>query len=234
LWLSSRSGSEFQLRPSSCGNNDLGVAYEIFVHRYYVPPVWIPPERVKVIVDLGANVGLSCLYWLSTYWAAEIIAFEPHPKHAAQFRVNIARNRLDARTQLHPVAAGTASARAWISDEASSSRLSDSEGNGSAVDVVDVFSILAGRRIDILKIDIEGAEYSLFKDPRFGELDVRAIVFEWHQRADCPSGFTWCIDRLTELGFRLYPTVNHGSCGMMWGYRRSSPTDSRRVQAGRS
>jgi FkbM family methyltransferase len=226
LWLRSRSGPEFQLRPrgESNRNNDVGVAYEIFVHRYYVPPIWIPPERVRLITDLGANVGLSCLYFLATYWAARVIAFEPHPDHAAQFHLNVARNRFTDRVTLHEAAAGTANARAWISDEGSSSQLSVNEGEGYQIDVVDVFPLLAGRRVDILKMDIEGSEYELLEDPRFCDLDVRALVMEWHPRANRSSGQEWCSSRLQALGFRVYPVFGNASCGMLWAYKVPQPS----------
>jgi FkbM family methyltransferase len=229
VWLRLRSeqefvGPEFELRPNSAGNNDAGVAYEIFVHRYLRTPVRIPPERVKLIVDLGANVGMSCLYWLATYWRAEVIAFEPHPGHAAQCRINLERNGLLGRATLHGVAAGVAPGRAWISDAGTSSQVGAATGGGYEIEVVDIFALLIGRRIDILKIDVEGSEYELLEDPRFGELDVRSIIMEWHERDDRPDGHTWCCERLRELGFQLYPVFEQQSHGMMWAYR-SQPVE---------
>src|SRR5487761_1964654 len=52
VWVRLRSapeftGPEFQLRPPSVGNNDIGVAYEIFIHKYLQVPVRIPLVRVK-------------------------------------------------------------------------------------------------------------------------------------------------------------------------------------------
>lgn len=228
VWLRLRSerefpGPEFQLRPNASGNNDAGVAYEIFVHKYLRVPIRIPPERVKLIVDLGANVGMSCLYWLAAYWRAEVIAFEPHPGHAAQCRVNLERNGFLSRTTLHAVAAGTANGRAWISDAGTSSQVGTVPGGGYEIEVIDIFALLAGRRIDILKIDIEGSEYELLEDPRFGKLDIRAIIMEWHERVDRPEGHAWCCERLRELGFQLYPVFEQETHGMMWAYQRRVP-----------
>lgn len=222
IWVRLRSalkftGPEFQLRPRSAGNNDLGVAYEIFVHRYLHTLVRIPPERVKLIVDLGANVGMSCLYWLATYWRAEVLAFEPHPKHVAQCRTNLERNGFLPRTRLHPAAAGAHARHTRLSDAGSASQLGDS---GYEVEVVDVFPLLADRRIDILKIDIEGSEYELLEDPRFGELDIRAVIVEWHEREDRLGGCAWCSERLKALGFQTLPVFEHKTYGMMWGYQK--------------
>jgi FkbM family methyltransferase len=228
VWLRLRTGyefpgPEFQLRPISAGNNDLGVAYEIFIHKYLRVPVRIPPERVKLIVDLGANVGMSCLYWLAAYWRAELIAFEPHPGHAAQCLANLERNGFLSRATLHCVAAGTANGRAWISDAGTSSQVRTMPGDGYEIEVIDIFALLAGRRIDILKIDIEGSEYELLKDPRFGELDIRSVIMEWHEREDRPEGHAWCCERLRELGFQLYPVFEEKTHGMMWAYQKRIP-----------
>lgn len=228
VWLRLRSGHEFpgpefQLRPSSAGNNDGGVAYEIFIHQYLRVPIRIPPERVKLIVDLGANVGMSCLYWLAAYWRAEVIAFEPHPRHAAQCRVNLERNGFLSRATLHTAAAGTANGRAWITDAGTSSQVETMPGSGYEIEVIDIFALLAGRRIDILKIDIEGGEYELLEDPRFGELDIRAAIIEWHERTDRPEGYAWCCERLRELGFQLYPVFEQKTYGMTWAYQKRVP-----------
>jgi FkbM family methyltransferase len=228
-WLRLRSepefvGPEFALRPSSVGNNDFDVAYEIFVHNYLRVPVRIPPERVKLIVDLGANVGMSCLYWLAVYWRAEVIAFEPDPSNAAQCRINLERNGLLRRATLHGVAAGVAPGRARISDTGTLSQMGTASSGGYEAEVVDIFALLLDCRIDILKIDINGGEYALLEDPRFGELDVRSIIMEWHERDDRPDGHAWCCERLKELGFQLYPVFEQKSHGMMWAYR-SQPVE---------
>jgi FkbM family methyltransferase len=214
-------GPKFRLRGNNASNNDLGVAYEMFIHKLLMPPVWIPPECVKLIVDLGANVGLSCLWWVANYWRAKVIAFEPHPAHAAEARSNFALNPYGARIELRQVAVGPKAASAWISDEGSSSQLSSTGGSGFQAEVVDLFASLSGQRIDILKIDIEGSEVGLLDDPRFAALDVGAIVMEWHnQDANGRGGKVWCIRRLGEFGFRTYVTFESGPCGMVWGYRR--------------
>ena len=236
VWLQLRSeqefpGPEFQLRPNSAGNNDAGVAYEIFVHKYLRVPIRIPPERVKLIVDLGANVGMSCLYWLAAYWRAEVIAFEPHPRHAAQCRANLERNGFLPRATLHAVAAGAANGRAWISDAGTSSQIGTVPGGGFEVKVIDIFPMLAGRRIDILKIDIEGSEYELLEDRRFEALDIRAIIMEWHERKDRPDGHAWCCERLKELGFQLYPVFEHRTHGMMWAYQKRIPAGAHPVRS---
>ena len=42
------------------------------------------------------------------------------------------------------------------------------------------------RRIDLLKMDIEGGEYALLDDERFARLDVDTLVMEWHNTTEPP------------------------------------------------
>lgn len=213
-------GPRFRLRGRDATNNDLGIAYEIFIHRLYMPPVWIRPERVKLVVDLGANVGFSCLWWLSNYWRAKVIAFEPHPDHAAAARENLVLNAYESRCELRQAAVGLVDTEAWLSDDGACSTVSQDRGPGFEIQVQDLFQILRNQRIDILKIDIEGSEVELLDDPRFGLLDVGTVVMEWHALDENGrGGRDWCVGQLSKLGFRTYVTYENGACGMVWGYR---------------
>lgn len=220
----SSQGPKFVMRAASAGNNDMGVAYEIFVHQFLKPPVWLPPERVKLVVDLGANIGMSCLWWLSNYWATRVIAFEPHPQHAKQLRANVALNGLEDRLELHQAAVGSHAGVAQLSDEGTASSIHGTAGGQFEVEVVDLFAAFAGQRIDILKMDIEGSETQLLNDPRFGTLDVGAIVMEWHTPDKTGlGGRDWCVGRLNSAGYRTWVTWDEGPFGIVWGYRDYGP-----------
>ena len=166
--LRMRARTEFQTRPDagpafrlparSAAKNDDGGAYGVFALKHLMPPVWIPPESVELIVDLGAGVGVSCLWWLSNYWRARVVAFEAHHGCAAQARTNIALNGYESRIDLHEAPI-------------------EPESDGSSTRWIDVlFATLSGRRIDILKIDGERSGLAFLDDVRFGTLDIRSVV----------------------------------------------------------
>ncbi|MCU0945973.1 MAG: FkbM family methyltransferase, partial [Rubritepida sp.] len=184
--LSTRTGARFELRAGSTGpgaNTDYGVAYEVFALDLYRPAARLEPGAVRFVVDVGANVGFSVIHWLMRFPGAEVLAFEPHPAHAAQARRNLALNAGGGRATLVEAGAGASARTLLLSDQGSSSRvLGEGEGEGLSVRLVDLFPMLGGRRVDLLKLDCEGGEYELLADDRFAELDVRAIVMEWHQR----------------------------------------------------
>lgn len=213
------SGTRIKLRRAGRNFNDYGVAYEVFVFRYYECPVPVEASNVKVIVDLGAHVGFSCLYWANKYPHSSILAFEPHPIHSEILLEHVALNAISHRVDVRRGAAGIALGEAVLSDAGSSSSIVKGRLKGIRVPVYDVFSEISSRPIDILKIDIEGSEYPLLSDRRFATLDVALIVLEWHATNDHPNGREWCLKRFAELGYRTIETVVQPTTGMIWAVR---------------
>jgi FkbM family methyltransferase len=218
--LALRSGPRFELRPDKFGNNDYGVAYEVFVHDYYEDRARLAPETVRLIVDLGANVGFTLLYFLHRYRHCQILAFEPHPGHFAQAERNLSLDSSKDRVQLYAKAAAARTRPMQLSDQASSSSLAENRTAAKIlVEACDLFPLLIGRRIDLLKMDIEGGEYEILGDDRFEKLDVGAIVMEWHARGSGLDDKEWCQERLRDLGYAIEEIFSYPSHGMLWARR---------------
>src|SRR4051812_12114214 len=62
-------GEEMRLRP---GSTDADVAVEVFVHRLHLPPV---PD-VRLVWDLGANIGLTMAHYAALYPEAHVLGVE--------------------------------------------------------------------------------------------------------------------------------------------------------------
>lgn len=237
--LALRSGPVFQLRPDGRGwrgNDDYGVAYDVFVHRHYDPPGDVRLGAVSRVVDLGGNVGFSVLHWLSRHPGCRVAVFEPHPRHVAQIRAHLALNGWEGRVEVHPVAAGVAAGTLPLSDKGSCSSLQSGAATAGCLEVavVDLFQALDGETIDILKMDIEGGEYAILADPRFRELPVRGLVMEWHGRTPGGEDRTWCLNRLAELGYHTREVYATPSNGVIWAFRDGVETDSPVVTPDRS
>jgi FkbM family methyltransferase len=190
----------------------------MFWRRDYESPQTL--HNVRQVVDLGANVGYSCLYWCHEYPECQVTAYEPHPVHLGAIDDNLARNGFLDRVKVVAAAAGSKEGRLYLTDAGSSSAIT---GHPSAfqVSVIDIFRVreMTGA-IDILKIDIEGGEYELLSDPRFAGLDVRALVVEWHTTAEHPDGREWCVQRLQSLGYQTYIGCEDlPLAGLVWGFR---------------
>ena len=220
--VSLKGGEQLCLRrlPST----DPGIAYEVFATNMYRGPRAPRPDTVRRIADLGSNTGISVVYWAWRYPAAQIDAFEPHPIHLAMLEGHLKLNRIGARVAVHPVAVGTSPGTARLTDEQGSSRIEESITDGFSVPVVDFFETVGGKRIDLLKMDIEGAEYDIFMDRRFAELDLGSIAFEWHNypphQADAD---TQIFSRLEQLGWQTArgpeSTDQRGKVGIGYAYR---------------
>lgn len=218
--LQMRAGPKFELRPTALDNNDYGVAYEVFVHDLYAHKGRLKSGDVKLVVDLGANVGYSILYFLHEYRICRIIAFEPHPARAAQIDRNLDLDGSHHRVELYVKAAGAKNQLMRLTDAKSSSSLTDRiAANTVPVEVMDVFPILSGKRIDLLKMDIEGGEYEILGDERFPVLDIGAVVMEWHSRGHGTEDKCWCEERLRSLGFVVDEIFAEASHGMFWARR---------------
>ena len=147
-----------------------------------------------LVFDCGANIGMSTLFFKWLYPLSEIHAFEPDPETFAILNENVNRNRL-AHVYLHNVALTAAAGQlAFFVPTGSSgsplaSTVSSRCGPGSrriVVDGVPLSSYIGGREIDLLKMDVEGAEEGILRAAAAaGALrNVREIAVEYHHNLE--------------------------------------------------
>ncbi len=147
---------------------DFDVLRDVFVQEEYNLPIVDDP---KIIFDLGSNVGVTVIYFALKYPKATIHAFEPDPKNIALFKKNT--KQFKERTVLHEKAVHwdpNVKEITFYQNPAyhwSSSLFEQGAGLKKIVvstvtleEVMDEYRI---DEIDIMKFDIEGAEYDLFK-----------------------------------------------------------------------
>jgi FkbM family methyltransferase len=186
---------------------DLLLFREIFVEEVYRSR---KPDDSEVarIVDVGANVGYSILWFAARFPFAKIMAYEPVPEHVALLRDAVRINCLDGRVKLYPVAVGTESQDAYITTEGLRSQLVFEDGpTRLKTAVVDFFESVGTQTVDILKLDCEGSEYDLLMDSRFAKLSVRTLLLEWHASKNRPQADLEIVARLRELGWQINRTV---------------------------
>jgi FkbM family methyltransferase len=208
---------------------DLATLIQTFRQDHYVPP----PEarqalegldRAPRAMDLGANIGMFGAWFLSSNPEGTVLAYEADPGNALVHAMTVEANQPRARWELVAAAAGTTDGEVrFAGGHATNSRLAE-EGDVDTV-TVDEHDVLArATGVDLLKVDIEGAEWALLDDRRFGELPARVVALEYHS-ARCPGpdprALAW--ERLTEAGFQvadgaLAATPQHG---MVWGWRKA-------------
>ena len=173
------------LRP---GTSDIPTFYQVYWHEEYNIPLPFQPE---FIIDAGANIGLAAIWYAQHYPNAQIISVEPEQSNFDQMLINtkLCRNVVCLKAAIDPVNDGTlnildSGEGNWAFTTGRSvdenSRLVDQVRTRSLDSIMSEF----GRDIiDILKIDIEGAEKELFETgfekwlPR-----SRCVVIETHDR----------------------------------------------------
>jgi FkbM family methyltransferase len=152
--------------------HDLLTVNEVFCRRDYGTP------EGSVIVDIGANIGISALYFLTRNPDCQVWCYEPNPSNVERLRQNLAPY-LD-RVTITPAAVGSERGRMGFLIEPTGryGRLADGESDGEVkeVDVVTVADVLdrVGRAVDFVKIDTEGTEPELV-----AELSGKVAAIAW-------------------------------------------------------
>lgn len=181
---------------------------EIFVNRIYEIPV--RSGEPPVLVDAGANIGLAALFWKITYGDFQYLGFEPDPMVAACCRRNLAAWGVAGR--LEELALSGDEGEQWFQpDGADGGHLSAAPAARHSG-----FKVKTGRlsqwlpeRVDLLKIDVEGAEAGVLDDIRSSLPRVRNLFVEWHARPG-GGGLGRTIALLEQAGFDCHVQVAFG------------------------
>lgn len=214
-------GQKIILRSNANHTNDYGVAYEVFVSRLYDLPQELEGIDIRKVVDIGANSGYTVLNWLDNFPGCEVIAIEAHPRNVAAIRRNLALNNLEDRVEVITGAAGNEDGHVMLTDAGSGASHMGLARDCPEIEVemFDVFERLKGQKIDLLKIDIEGAEFPLLADPRFHEWKPKAVILEWHLLDELPDAKELATSVFTERGYRIKELFDEGECGMFWAIK---------------
>jgi FkbM family methyltransferase len=173
------------------------------------------------ILDCGGNVGLASLFFKRRCPAARITAYEADPALVKILRANLDANGAADVETVH-AALWTANGRVTFQADGSDSGMIGTLPGAAAGTAVDVPSLrlrdlIEGDPygcIDLLKLDIEGAEDAVLADCEPALARVRAIVLDLHEfDPSCRqaprvlelltrSGFTYAVDEFVPQPWR--------------------------------
>jgi FkbM family methyltransferase len=156
-----------------------------------------------LFVDVGANVGSY------TIWAAElgadVIALEPAADTFALLEENVALNGY--RVQAVQAAAGAACGTARFSAGRDAGNSLDPDGPVQAR-LMTVDSLIGGRTVAGLKVDVEGFEIEVLRGctAALSEHRLQMIQLEWNGLSELAVGTDRqpVADLLAKFGYRLY------------------------------
>jgi FkbM family methyltransferase len=174
---------------------------EIFVRRQYAVSTDTPEP---VIIDCGGNVGLSAIWFKLNYPKCHLTVYEADPDLAEILRINL-NNAGMSDVQLRNEAV-------WITNgKVAFEKTGDDSGkiaaNGSArYPCVDLVERLPDR-VDLLKMDVEGAEFPILtRLCETGAIQkIRRLVCEFHIWQDKTDDFleTLCLLRSNNMQFSM-------------------------------
>jgi FkbM family methyltransferase len=164
--------------------SDVFIHSEVFEHLYYKLPLKSMP---KTILDLGANIGFTAIYFSRCFPKAEIVCVEPEPNNADVLMRNLALNHVNAEVIRAAVSTVDGEATLQLSNNDYGHKLlkPNEQFIGESItvptfSVTTILDTLGWESVDLVKIDIEGYERQLFSDDCKWLYGVQALCIEWH------------------------------------------------------
>ncbi len=158
------------------------------------------------IIDGGANVGVSVLYFKRLFPDSEIIAFEPDGKVFDVLERNVRQFSLDKVTLVNKALWSSETTLNFFAEGADSGRVVETQEANVKVHQVPTVRLrdFLDRPVDFLKLDIEGAETEVICDcaDRLG--NVHRIFVEYHSFEKAPQTLTRLLATLEASGFRVH------------------------------
>jgi FkbM family methyltransferase len=179
------------------GTHDGAVFRQIYLWRELDAPFPFAPQT---IIDAGANIGVATRYLSRRFPGAQVISLEIDPDNLALLERNTTHlSRVSVRQQ----ALWGHRARVSIENpDAATDGYRAVERADGPIDAIGVEELLdeAGiRTLDLLKMDIEGAEFEVLSmAPERWLKRVRMIMVELHERYR--SGCAAALDRVIRAG----------------------------------
>jgi FkbM family methyltransferase len=177
-------------------SHDAITLHEIFCREDYECP------SPQVVVDIGANIGISALYFLTRSRTTHCELYEPDPNNLAKLLKNL--KGYEDRFTVHEVAVadrqgvlaftreptgryGTLETDSWLWDSPMTERI---KVHVEHVNTVLDRAVARHGMIDLLKVDTEGSELATLQaiDPSLHS-HIRHIVIEWPDNRAKLEGF---------------------------------------------
>lgn len=175
------------------------------------------PTSSPTIIDAGAHIGLASLFFMSRFPGAEITAIEPHPTSFKLLKENIWQNRLEGQITAINAALGTDTTPTVLHADPSLewlSTASTSLGGWTGQETTQTLTVptrtladFLTKPVDLLKLDIEGAELAVLSAAQDKLTNVKQLVVEFHPSAT--ASVSQLTSLLTQNGFTCQVQPHH-------------------------
>jgi len=214
--LEFRSGLKFSVRA---GTHDLAVLNEAAFLNPYLGSGHVEIQRDSIVLDIGANMGDFTIMAAAQCPLGHVYAIEPISEYIAVLETNKALNRLSNIEIIH-VALGDHQGEIKLAVEGSQSTAHfDSAAKTETVRLTTLPQLMRDHgieRIDLLKMDCEGAEWDILPAALEVLPRIRQICMEYHPARG------WTAEKLAamlrESGYQVWYTDSPWN-GAMWARR---------------
>ena len=195
---------------------------EIFKNKIYK---FTSDKTVPVILDCGANIGLSSIFFKKTYPKAKIISFEPDDFIYKTCQENLNAFGFEDVQLINAAVWKSDGFLNFLSDQSLGGMIisNDEDYSGSKVPAIDLNNYLV-EEIDFLKMDIEGAELDVLHHCQDNLHLVKNLFVEYHSNVEKPQELQKLLSILSNSGFRYY--IKHA-----WDYMDQPFVDFKRFSS---
>lgn len=176
---------------------DIDIFYEVFWKKTYGKPLSILITEPKIIVDLGAHIGITSTYLSLKYPNAKIVAVE-----ASAENFELLKNNTQSFNNIECIHAAVYFEDGFVNfsnNELSyNQKISETGISTKAISIQSIKEAYDLHEIDLMKIDIEGGEIDLLCKNNSWLSSVKNIIIEIHNPYNAsdlekdlkPFGFT--------------------------------------------
>ncbi|HET9713024.1 MAG TPA: FkbM family methyltransferase [Pyrinomonadaceae bacterium] len=170
-------------------------------------------ERAPIILDGGANIGISAIHYKQLFPDAVITSFEPDPRACDLLRRNLAANNID---DVEIVEKALWTSNGWTSffsegadanrivrEHDALERLTSPSAKYCDVETVRLAGYLAKTHFDLVKLDIESAEAEVIVDCGETLRNVNNLVIEFHLTNSKPHDLARMLQTLADQKFHV-------------------------------
>jgi len=202
------------------GSTEIFTLGELYGDRHYDRLGDFTPKPGWTVVDVGANVGMFTFQQARR--GARVYAFEPNPDCYRRLLHGVVKNRWTSSILVFNAAVGLRAGLGMIACQAQQTTAGvvvpveqANVGRDLAVTITSLdlmFPSLMVTHVDLLKIDVEGAEIEVLQGARHVLALVDRIVLEYHS----PDLLQQACTLLGGYGFTSLMHVDTGATGILY------------------
>jgi FkbM family methyltransferase len=178
---------------------------ELFADKIYS---FDPKTDSPIIIDCGSNIGLSIIFFKRSFPNAKITGFEPDIHIFNKLQNNLTTYGYQDVTLENKAIWKEETMLSFNSSGGLGGTISKDQDNHADANIIKVKTCrlrnLLSAKVDLLKIDIEGAELEVLNDCKDMLYNVGNLFVEYHSNPEDEQELDHMLSILKEAGFRIY------------------------------